>query len=388
MSKALTALTVEKLKPRSTRYEVPDGAQRGLYVCVFPSGQKSFICRYRFDGDKKKLTFPGVTLAAARKLTSDALFKVAQGINPSEEAKAAKRKAANAAADTVEAICKEYLTREGGKLRSSDQRRALLDRLVYPVLGNCPIDAITRSQLVRLFDKIEDDNGARTADLALAYLRKAFNWYALRTDTFKSPIISGMGRYNGKEHERDRVLNDDELHAIWKATERDKPALAFIRFLLLTGCRRSEAAGLRWDEIHGDVWDLPAARNKTKLDLQRPLSRAALAVVEAQPRIEGEPLVFLNIRSFTLVKQTIDEACGVANWRLHDLRRTARTLLSRAGVNADTAERCLGHTINGVRSVYDRHKFTEEMRSAFEALAALVARIADPPKGNVRQLRG
>jgi integrase len=392
MSKVLTALTVEKLRPRSDRYEIPDAGQRGLYVVVFPTGVKSFICRYRFGHRKRKLTFGHLSLAAARKAAADALYEVHEGRDPALAKKIAKQKAANAAADTVEAICQEYLQREGGKLRSIDQRQVLLERLVYPVLGDCPIDAITRSQLTRLFDKIEDNSGARTADLALAYLRKVFNWHALRTDTFKSPIISGMGRYNGKEHERDRVLDDGELRAIWKATEQDKLFSPFVRFLLLTGCRRSEAAGLRWDEIHGDVWDLPAARNKTKVDLQRPLSGAALAIIESQPRIDDGPLVFSSnghsILSFSLLKREIDKASGVTRWRLHDLRRTARTLLSRAGVNPDIAERCLGHTINGVRGVYDRHRYLLEMRSAFEALAALIERIANPPKGNVRQLRG
>jgi integrase len=67
-----------------------------------------------------------------------------------------------------------------------------------------------------------------------------------------------------------------------------------------------------------------------------------------------------------------DYASGVKDWRLHDLRRTARSLLSRAGVNPDVAERCLGHAIPGIRGVYDRHAYTEEMRVAFERLAALI----------------
>jgi integrase len=376
--KVLTAKAIENAKPKAERYEIGDGAQRGLYLVVYPSGQKSFICRFRIGRKKHKLTFPGVALPAARKLTSDALFKVAQGIDPADEAKTAKRKAANAAADTVQFVCEEYLKREGGKLRTVDQRETLLQRLVYPAIGSQPIDATTRSQLTRLLDKIEDDAGARTADLALAYLRKVFNWHALRSDTFKTPIVKGMGRYSGKAHERVRFLSDVEIRALWKATEQDRPGSPFIKFLLLTGCRRSEAAGLRWDEIHGDVWDLPPGRSKTKVGVQRPLSGAALAIVEAQPRVVGSPLVFQNIRSFSLVKQNIDAVSGILNWRLHDIRRTSRTVLSRAGVSADVAERCLGHVIGGVRRVYDQHSFLPEMREAFEALAALIDRIINP----------
>ena len=70
-------------------------------------------------------------------------------------------------------------------------------------------------------------------------------------------------------------------------------------------------------------------------------------------------------------------------WTLHDLRRTARSLMSRAGVSADVAERCLGHVISGVRGTYDRHAYFDEKKRAFEGLAALVERIINPPVANV-----
>ena len=77
-------------------------------------------------------------------------------------------------------------------------------------------------------------------------------------------------------------------------------------------------------------------------------------------------------------KQALDKASGVSGWRLHDLRRTSRTLLSRAGISADHAERCLGHVIGGVRGVYDRFQYLDEKRHGFDALAALVERIVRP----------
>jgi integrase len=70
-------------------------------------------------------------------------------------------------------------------------------------------------------------------------------------------------------------------------------------------------------------------------------------------------------------------------WTLHDLRRTARSLMSRAGVNTDIAERCLAHVLGGVRGVYDRYAYYDEKKHAFEALAALVERIVNPPADNV-----
>ena len=86
-------------------------------------------------------------------------------------------------------------------------------------------------------------------------------------------------------------------------------------------------------------------------------------------------------------KEAIDEASGVKGWVIHDCRRTSRTLLSRAGVNADIAERCLGHVIGGVRGTYDRHEYYEEKAHAFEALAAQIDRIINPPAANVVAMR-
>jgi integrase len=91
--------------------------------------------------------------------------------------------------------------------------------------------------------------------------------------------------------------------------------------------------------------------------------------------------------AFSRIKKQIDAKCGVTGWTFHDLRRTARTLLSKAGVHPDHAERCLGHVIGGVRGVYDRHEFHAEKVHAFEALAQQIDLIVNPPKGNVRQLK-
>src|SRR5262249_40661398 len=132
------------------------------------------------------------------------------------------------------------------------------------------------------------------------------------------------------------------------------------------------------------------ARNKVKKDLARPLSGAAQGVVESAPRIGRYVFTFDGkkpIGGFSKLKARLDDACGVKDWTLHDLRRTARSLMSRAGVPSDHAERCLGHVIPGVRGVYDKHRYVEEMRVAFEALAAQIDCIVDPQE-NVVALRG
>ena len=393
MTKALTAVAVDKLKRKTTRYEVPDGGQRGLLVVVFPSGKKSFIVRYRYGGVKRKLTLGGISLAAARKAAAAALYEVHEGRDPAEAKKISKATAAGAAANTVRAVCENYLAAKdgGGKLRTANERKKTFERLVYPAIGNVPISGLRRSQIVVLLDKIQHKSGDRMADATLAYLRKVLNWQASRVDDFSSPIVKGMGRYNGKERERTRTLDDDELRRIWTATEESKPFNALVRFLLLTAARRNEAGELQWSEIGGGDWKLPEARNKAKVDLTRPLSKAAQAVLATQPRIDEGPFVFTTTGhhplSLSKPKIALDKACKVTGWTLHDLRRTARTLMSRAGVNTDHAERCLGHKIGGVRGVYDQHKYHGEMATAFEALAAQINRIINPPGDVVTPLR-
>ena len=85
----------------------------------------------------------------------------------------------------------------------------------------------------------------------------------------------------------------------------------------------------------------------------------------------------------TTARKTSTRSAASPAGRLHDLRRTSRTLLSRAGITADIAERCLGHAITGVRGTYDRHEYIDEKRHAFEALASLIARIVHPSSDEV-----
>src|SRR5262245_11773423 len=179
----------------------------------------------------------------------------------------------------------------------------------------------------------------------------------------------------------------------WRSGARTyRPWRAFVRFLLLTAVRRNEAARMARSELTGSDWTIPAGRYKTKNDVTLPLSGAAQTVIAELPRFgTGEYVFTVNGRTplaaFSRGKKAIDRASDVTGWTLHDLRRTARSLMSRAGVPSDHAERCLGHIIPGVRGTYDRHKYQEEMRLAFEALAAQIARIVDP-QDNVVAMRG
>jgi integrase len=390
----LTTKYIENVRPDPVRREVPDSTP-GLYLQLQPSGHRSWAVRYRFNGRPSKLTigaWPAVSLADARVAATRAREQVAKGMDPVKAKADSKIRADAAKADTVTSICENYLKREGGKLRTFDQRVSILKRQVYPMLGSRPIGEIRRSEIVHLLDKVEDNSGPRAADVTLGVLRRIFHWHEKRTDEFRSPIIRGMARQNAKDHRRERILDDDEIRRLWAATADGSPFSALVRFALLTSARRSEIAGMK-DEIDADgIWTLPASRSKTKTEVVRPLSKAALAVLDGLPRIDGCDYPFtLNaaspLASFSDPKAKLDAASGVTGWRLHDLRRTARSLLSRAGIHSDTAEKCLGHSRGDIVERYDRHSYTREMRDAFEALAQMIETIINPPEGAVIPMR-
>ena len=286
---------------------------------------------FRVNGKPKKLTLPkGISLAEARAEAAAAILKVERGHDPTATKKRAREAQRLAAANTFKAICESYLEREGKKkegerLRSLAWRRALLERLVYPVLGDQPITTIKRKAIIDLLDKIEDRNGATMAHSTLAIVRKIMRWYAVRDEDYIVPIVPGMARIKPDDHARSRTLSDDELRRVWQtAEERNDPFAAMIQFMLLTAARRSEAAAMTWDEIIDDdigpCWLLPASRNKVKVDLTRPLSSAVLAVLKARPRIEGCPYIFTYGRkplaAFSQCKDAFDAASGVVDWRL------------------------------------------------------------------------
>jgi len=344
---------------------------------------KSWSLHYTLRGKRRRLTFgayPSISLASARTRADEAKAAIAEGRDPNA-----------VASETLQAICELYLAREGDKLRTAEWRKRLLDRHIYPTLGSRPIAEIRRSEIVRLLDQIEEGSGPVMATQTLAVLRKVMNWHATRSDDFLSPIVRGMARTKPSERARERVLTDDELRKVLRAAEGCGVYGSYLHFLLLTAARRSEVAGMTWAEINGGDWTLPGARNKTKLDLVRPLSRMAQDILEKLPKAVG--FVWSTngggraISDFGGLKRDLDAASGVKSWRLHDLRRTARSLMSRAGVPTDHAERCLGHVIGGVRGVYDRHEYHTEKAQAYEALAAIIERIVTGTQASVVQLK-
>src|SRR6516165_4491491 len=364
MARPLTDISIKNLKATGKPREIPDG--RGLYVWIGESGIRSFVVRYRYQGRPRKLTLgrwippedrreektePQVgepmSLGQARKLAADVIIQVARGHDPAADKHQNRQEAREAATLTFERVAGDYMQRQGSKLRSAHNLDRMLRRQAFPAIGHVPIAELKKSQIIQLLDEIEDDSGPVAADRLLALIRRILNWYAEREDDYRPPHLRQEPRKSASEQARDRVLDDRELAAVWKVSgEWDDPFAKLVRFLLLTAARRNEAALMAWAEIADGVWTLPAARNKAAArsgkagDLVRPLSKMA---IEAMPRIEGCKYVFTYdgrrpLTGFSKPKQRFDERVTkvlgepIQNWTLHDLRRTARSLMSRAQV--------------------------------------------------------
>jgi integrase len=185
------------------------------------------------------------------------------------------------------------------------------------------------------------------------------NWYQSRNDDFTSPIVRGMNRYSIKDHQRDRWLGDAEVKALWTACADIGTFGSLVQLLLLTGQRRTKVQTMRWDDMVDGVWTIASEkREKTNAGRIR-LPQLALDILAAQPRIAGNPHVFAGrggrpFDAFMVRKGELDETLEfAAPWVLHDLRRTARKLMTRAKVRPDVAELALGHSIKGIQATYD-----------------------------------
>ena len=309
----------------------------------------------------------------------------------------------------LDIFIERYVIKEA-KLRTADQIEATFARLVYPQIGGLGIYDIRRSHAVAMLDEVADESGPAMADKVLALVRKAFNWYALRDDAFNVPIVPGMARTKTKQRARKRVLDDQEICDLWAglAIVLDVPACypAFVKSLLLNATRRNESARMSTAELDGDLWTIPGERYKTGLDHIIPMSAAARELIGTvpSPRVrKNAHFIFsttdgeVPFSGFSKAKVELDKAIAdirekdgrepMAPWVLHDLRRTARSLMSRAKVPTDHAERALGHVIGGVRETYDRYEYLDEKRAAFEALATIIDTILTPPESNITTLR-
>lgn len=393
MRKTLTNLGVRALKPRpGQRYAYPDPELVGHYVRITPTGAKSFAAVTRDPSGRQIWATIGPTdrfaIEEARELAREAIKRVHAGL-PAFAAPPEKPA-------TFKDVAEQWMTRHvrGNGLLSIRQITRHLNAHIYPAWAERAFLDIRRSDVAALLDHVQDHHGARAADYCLAITRGIANWYATRHDAYTPPFVKGMERRSAHAKARARILDDDELGIIWTAAESAGMFGSILKVCVLSAQRSRKVAAMRWADISPDgIWTIPAAsREKTTAGTLK-LPEAALAIIRAQPELGDNPHVFAGryrngpFDSFgPAMLKFRAKLPAMPAWTVHDLRRTARSLLSRAGVAPDLAERVLGHAIPGIRGVYDRHSFFSEKADALKRLAALVDGIVNP-RANVVPMR-
>jgi integrase len=390
----LTDLQIKNLKPKERRYEATDG--KGLSIRVKPTGDKAWFYRYMFDGAPRIMTlgeYPGISLAEARERHGAAMLAVQRGIDPGAVAK--EEKARLKAVPTIKEALAEFWERELSKKKSGKETRRILNKDVEAAWGKRRVTEIKRRHIVLLLDEIEQ-RAPIMRNRVHGALTRFFNFTAERGVIDDSPCTRIR---KVSERGRDRVLNDDEIKLLWQALDLENKAVDLyavsklaLKMILLTGQRPGEVCGMAWAEIDGDFWNIPAERMKGNAPHRVPLTGMALEAIEqARPFSDKSKYVFTSPRSPLYgfkkplkAKPKDDDApmtshalarAMVRHWKdmkfetdehftPHDLRRTLRTRLAEIGVTDIVAERVLGHKLQGVLGIYNRHGYDVEKRQA------------------------
>jgi integrase len=374
LAKRLDDARVAKLKVKAKRYAVPDPEMRGHYVRISTRGAKTFWAVTRDPSGKQYWRMIG----EASKMSID---------DARQEAAKVIRSIRGAAPDSFEAIAEQWLALHCAKLRpdSVAEYRRSVRRMAEAWEGR-DLASIERDDITKLLDVLEQKHGTRAANYALQTFRALANWHQTRSRHYRSPVVPKMWR--GDHVKRDRILSDQELRAVWKQAEANGIYGALVRLALLTAQRQAKLASMKWADIEDGVWTIATAPREKGNAGALILPGAVLAIISEQPR--SGAYVFGGakpISGWAKRKKAFDRKVPLAPWVFHDLRRSARSLLSRAGVRSDIAERVMGHAIAGVQSVYDRHSYADQKADALQRLAATINSIITPPPPNLVKLR-
>jgi integrase len=425
--------------PPEGRFEVRDETVRGLVFRLTHKGAASWCVRaYTREGKEARVTigtYPAVGLSAARKLAKASLAAIQGGADPVEEKRAARiererREAEPTVAERLEAWCaaREADDVKPWSARTADEVRRAVKRDIVPALGAKALRETTRADWTAIVEKKKASNGSRRKTkrapaMATALYRylSAFLGFAEAHGWIETVPLArkGLSTVAPPPKSRDRVLTDAELAEVWHASEREAPKVrAFVRLLVLTAAREMEVADVSVGEIDRDdgCWRVPGSRTKNGQPYAVPLCSLALAeIAPAWPKNDEErpdwrllgKYADSGFRGFSKLKARLDAAIAatrekeaaergaepvpMAAWRWHDLRRTARTGMTRLGVQRDHAEAAINHVSarSALERTYDRHDYAPEIAAALGRWQAHVAALVGqaPPSAEVVPLR-
>jgi integrase len=397
----LTVRSIEGLKPGRTRYEVFDALTPGLAIRVTPSGHKSWVLLYRYNGRLRRLTlgrYSDRKLAEARKEALNQRGRILNGADPATE----KHDERATYGDTVGALYDLY-KKATEKKRSWPEQRRIFENEVLPAWRHRRVQDMTRPDIRMLVDR-KAENAPIKANRILARVSRLFS-FAVERDWIEANPALRIAK-PGDEKSRDRVLSRDELRELWTvlheteakdADGRSLPRLsqalndAFI-VMLLTAQRCGEVCRMQWREVDLATgwWTIPADVSKNHDPHRVPLTAPVLEVLQRRRFGADDRYVFSN-RRHTCVNARAKKAASTLSkglsfeFRAHDLRRTAASYMGEAGVDRFHIAHVLNHrsvTHSTVTAIYDRYRYDKERRAALEQWARLLEAI--PCRSSVR----
>jgi integrase len=299
-------------------------------------------------------------------------------------------------APTVAELAAQYLDLYAKIHKKSWREDArLLTREVLPPWGPRKGADIQRRDVLALLDHIVERGAPVQANRVLALVRKLFNWAISRGLLEQNPCV--QVKAPGKEHQRDRVLTEDEIRVLWDACRHLDPLLdAHFKLRLLTAQRGGEVHTMRWADVDLETgwWTIPASVAKNGLAHRVPLSGPALDILRTLHITTGAGAwVFPSRRRGQQYMVNIDKAMLRLRERTdmvfvpHDLRRTAASHMTSMGIPRLVVSKILNHVESGVTRVYDRHSYDAEKRQALEAWGRKVLALVTGERGKIIPLR-
>jgi integrase len=344
------------------------------------SGSSFYVVQYRIGSKQRRESLGDIRKTDMEQARKNARIRFAQielGIDP--RAERGKLEASQKADGlTFKVLVEDYLTARKGKQRASTHNAAkrYFENHWGP-LHRKAVHTIDRATVAALLRDITRDHGRTSAARARSNLSALFAWAMREGVIATNPVVGTNDPAEGIQP-RDRVLNPEEIKAIWREC-RDDDFGRIVRLLFLTACRREEIGGLRWSEIDLETGKmlLPKERTKNGRPLALTLPDRARAILNAAPRRAGRDLVFGGGKagfsawsyctlSFNCQVAAANGGRALTPWRLHDLRRSVRTGLSKIGIKPHVAELVLNHTGHkaGIGGVYDHYDYEPEIADA------------------------
>jgi len=364
--------------PASGATYIYDTVAPFLAIRVTKAGARTFVVVKKVHGKTERLTlgrFPGLRLEGARQAAAGILGELAQGKDP-----VASRKAARARKMTLADLWPAYLAHLKRRNRTWPRDKERWEKQVSPFLGRKPLSEITRADCQSLVELIGSDRpiaGNRVA----AFLSALLN-FAVRSDRLAVNPAKNLIRF--QETPRARVLKSDEVPSLLDAIEVEgEPWAGVFKMLLFTGARRGSVVKMRWDDIDlaSALWTIPAEVAKNKTATPVPLTDHAVALLRQRlQQRAGEPWVFPSpigqghLVGLPKAWARVLRRAGIANLRIHDIRRSVGTALARTGASPHVIATGLGHRSIASARAYVRLAGEDARQALDEAVTALTSR--------------